>query len=123
MTAGICRTIVSVLPASLSQPVEQHLSDRCWLLQRGEMTAIRYHDQSCLRYAVSDLRGMVWGGDIVVSPGNDKCRAVDRAETGAGIGTVHDRDLLADERLRAGLVRITCCNARSCRLAARTQRW
>jgi hypothetical protein len=69
------------------------------------MAAFRYHDQSCLRYAVSHLLSMVRDGDFLIGPGHDKCRTADGGQTDPGIGTVHDRKLLADERLRAGLVR------------------
>jgi hypothetical protein len=43
-------------------------------------------------------------GDFVIGPCHDECGAADRGKTDSGIGTVHDRELLADECLRTGFV-------------------
>src|SRR5215470_9968274 len=48
---------------------------------------------------------MLGDGDVVVRPGDDEGRGADLGEAGPGVGPVHDRGLLADERLWAGLVR------------------
>lgn len=89
---------------SLSQPVDQCPGNRRRLFQGGQVTTVGYLSQLRSRDEASDLGRVFRRGQIVVRAHQNECWALDGGKIGAGIRTVHDRVVLANERLGAGLV-------------------